>query len=220
MMIAPQFLIMGGFAVLVGGVAVAVRVRERRRRAAYEQFSLVRGFTFEPERPNGEQRFRDVFEAFNQGRRRTWGYTISGAKDQQTFVAFEYRWVTGSGKHSSTHRVSGIVWERDGTAFPKFVLGPEGWLSRIGALFGMQDIDFVDSPDFSRAYRLTGPDEMSIRELFTPDLRRFFEATPNQYVAGGGPFLFWFRNAQLPPAEQLDEWLEHGDQVRRRFLTA
>lgn len=218
MTIEPQWLIIGGVAALVAVVAVISRAQERKRRAAYEEFSLIRGFTFEAQRPNGERRFSEVFEPFNEGRRRTWGYTISGNKNQEPFTAFEYKWVTGSGKNASAHRLSGIVWERETVSLPKFGLSPEGWFTGLGELFGMQDIDFPDSPEFSKTYRLKGPDEPSVRQLFTEELRRFFEATPNQHVAGGGRFLFWFRNVHLPSADQLDEWLEQGDHVRRRFF--
>jgi hypothetical protein len=219
MTIDIQWIVFGGVAVLVGAVALVARAREQKRRAAYEEFSLVRGFTFEPERPEAERRFEDVFEPFTQGRRRKWGYTIAGSKNGVPFTAFEYSWVTGGGKNSSTHRVSGIVWERDGLTLPKFALSPEGWFSRLGGIFGMQDIDFSESSDFSRGYRLKGPDEAGIRVLFTPEIRQFFASTPEQHVAGGGRFLFWWRHMRLPGAEHFDEWLEQGDHVRRRFLT-
>lgn len=219
MTIDIQWIVFGGVAALVGAAALIARAREQKRRAAYEEFSLVRGFTFEPERPEGERQFEDVFEPFTQGRRRKWGYTIGGSKNGVPFIAFEYSWVTGGGKNSSTHRVSGIVWERDGVTLPKFALSPEGWFSRLGGMFGMQDINFPESSDFSRGYRLKGPDEAGIRALFTPEMCQFFAATPGQHVAGGGRFLFWWRNIRLPVAEQLDEWLEQGDHVRRRFLT-
>lgn len=218
-MIELHWLIIGGGAALVAVVVLRAKARERKRRASYEEFSLVRGFTFEPERPNGERRFSDVFEPFTQGRGRRWEYTISGRRPEP-FTAFQYRWVTGSGKNSSVHRLSGIVWERDGLSLPKFALSPAGWFTRLGELFGRQDIDFPESPDFSKAYRLRGPDEAAVRELFTLDIRHFFEATPDQHVAGGGRFLFWFRKRQLPPADELDEWLEQGDHVRRRFFKA
>jgi len=42
--------------------------------------------------------------------------------------------------------------------------------------------------------------------------------TLGQHVAAGGRFLFWWVDGRLPNAEQLDEWLELGDQVRRRFF--
>jgi hypothetical protein len=218
MVIEPQWIFLGGGLALVSAVALAVRTAERRRREAYEAHCLMRGFQFAPGRPEGERPFRDFFEPFNQGRRREWGYTIGGRLHGAPFTAFEYKWVTGGGKNSSTHRINGIVWERDET-LPTFVLSPEGWVTRLGAVFGMQDIDFEESPDFSRAYRLKGPDEAAIRALFAPEIRLFFAATPHQHVAGGGRFLFWWRSGRLPKAEQLDEWLEEGDRVRRRFFT-
>jgi hypothetical protein len=218
MTIGLPWMMMGGVAAVLGVAALVARSLERKRRAAYEEYSLVRGFTFEPERSDGERRFGDVFGPFTEGRRRQWGYTISGTKNRAPFVVFEYSWVTGSGKNSSKNRLGAMLWERDGLALPTFALSPEGWFSRLGAMLGMQDIDFAESPEFSRAYRLKGPDEAAIRSLFTPEIRQFFAATPKQLVAGGGRFLFWWRSMRLPVADQLDEWLEQGDQVRRRFL--
>lgn len=216
-MIALELLLAGGGAALAIGGYVAYRAWERKRRAAHEEFSAIRGFRFEAERPGGEAHLRDVFEPFNQGRQRRWGYTITGTKNRAPFTAFEYRWVTGSGRHSSAHRIAGIVWERD-APFPAFVLTPQGWLMRVGIFFGMQDIDFDESPEFSRAYRLKGPDEASVRSLFSSDVRHFFAATPDQQVAGGGRYLLWWRSGRFPPIEKLDEWLERGDHVRRRFI--
>jgi len=85
-------------------------------------------------------------------------------------------------------------------------------------VFGMQDIDFTDSAEFSKAYRLEGPDEASVRSLFIPQIRQFFAATPGQHVTGGGRFLIWWFASLLPSAQSLDEWLEQGDHVRRRFF--
>jgi hypothetical protein len=217
-MIPLPWLIGGGVVAIVGAAIAVARRLEQKRRAALEEFSLVRGFRFEAERPDAEQALQQAFEPFNQGRSRTWGCTITGQKNRVPFTAFEYSWVTGSGKHSSRHHIAVVLWERDGADFPKFMLSPEGWFTRLGDLFGMQDIDFVESPDFSRAYRLKGPDEARIRALFSPDIRQFFEATPDQQVAGSGRFLFWWNGGRLPPTEQLDEWLEQGDHVRRRFI--
>ena len=218
MTIPLPWLFVGGLAVMLGGLGFLLAARNRKRRAAYIEYSLIRGFTFENERPEGERRYADAFEPFTVGRSRKWGHTISGIRNQSAFTAFEYRWTTGSGKSSHTHWIGGIVWERERAVFPKFTLSPEGWVSRLGQIFGMQDIDFVESPEFSRMYQLKGPDEPLIRQLFSTEIRRFFEATPNQHVAGGGPFLFWFKHGQLPSIDELDEWLEQGDHVRRRFF--
>jgi hypothetical protein len=216
-MIEPLILVGGGIAI-VGTVAWFHRARERKRREAYAEFSLIRGYTYEPRRAKGEGPFREAFEVFQKGRDDSWRNTITGTKNRAPFTAFEYVWHTGSGHSRHTHTVSGLIWEREDVSLPKFSLAPEGWFSRLGAWFGKRDIDFVESPEFSRAYQLKGADEHAVRQLFTADVRRFFEATPNQKVNASGRFLFWWFETALPPAERLDEWLEKGDQVRRRFF--
>jgi len=218
MIIPVPVLMMSAVIALLGIGTLVAQALERKRRAAYEEYSLIRGFRFEAERPDAERGYRSVFDPFTQGRRHQWGCTISGTRNGMLFTAFEYRWVTGGGKNSSRHVLSAILWEQEGAQFPKFAIGPEGWFSRLAQRFGMQDIDFPDSIEFSQAYRLHGADEPGIRALFTPEKRQFFAATPDQNVAGGGKSLFWWRSGRLPKPEEFDEWLERGDQVRRRFF--
>ena len=217
-MVSPEFWFVAGAVALAGAIVGIARSLEKKRREAFEVYCLTRGFTFETERPQAERRYEDVLDLFRAGRSKKWGYTICGTRNGFPFTAFEYKWVTGGGKSSSTHHIRAILWETPDSPFPRFALTPEGVLERLGALFGLQDINFEDSPEFSRAYRLRGNNEAEIRSLFTPELRTFFAATPGQKVAGGGRFLFWWDSGRLPQAERLDEYLEEGDRVRRRFL--
>lgn len=214
MTIDPWYIVVGGLVVFSVWTALRSRALERRRREAYAEFCLIRGFKYEPPHPEGERRFRDVFDDFQKGDGSSWRNTITGTRNGTPFTAFEYVWKEGK----ATHMRSGIIWERDDGSFPKFELAPEGWLSRVGELFGARDIDFTESPEFSKAYRLTGPNESVIRALFTPEIRQFFAATPNLRLTGGGRFLIWWFATLLPPSSALDEWLERGDHVRRRFF--
>ena len=217
MTVEPWILVGGVLAVIAAG-ALVQRALDRKRREAYTEYCLIRGYSYEPQRPGGEQRFRDAFEPFQKGNTKSWRNAITGTKNHAPFTAFEYVWHTGAGRNRHKHVVSGVVWERDGTPFPTFSLLPEGWFSRLGDFFAKRDIDFLDSPEFSAAYQLKGPDEDAIRRLFTPEIRHFFAATPQQKVTGGGSFLIWWSASALPKAERLDEWLEQGDHVRRRFF--
>src|SRR4051812_44731822 len=106
-------LFVGGVSAVIGGIVLFARAQERKRRTAYEEFCMVRGFAFEPKGRGGGRCFADAFEPFNEGHRRSWRYTISGKKNQSPFIAFEYQWVTGSGKNATVHQISGVVWERD-----------------------------------------------------------------------------------------------------------
>lgn len=218
MLIEPIWIALGGGLALAGGIALLVRAQERKRREAYQEFCLVRGFRFDERRPDAHKPYEDLFDLFNAGRSRAWGYTISGTKNGAPFTAFEYKWVTSGGKNSHTNHLHAILWESDGASLPRFALTPEGLLSRLGQLFGMQDIDFDDAPEFSRLYRLRGDDEAGVRGLFTAELRAFFGVTPGQRLSGRGRSLFWWRSGRLPRPDRLDEWLEEGDRIRRRFF--
>jgi hypothetical protein len=218
MTLPPQTYLIGGIAIVIGAGALISYVWDRKRRAGYAEFCLVRGFKFAPQQPDGERRFRDVFDVFRKGGSDSWRNTITGERNGIPFMAFEYHWTEGGGKSRHDETRCGMIWESDDVSFPKFALVPEGWFSKIGEFFGMQDIDFPESPEFSDSYRLSGPSESGIRDLFTPDIRQFFAAMPPQRVVGGGRFLIWWFESNLPSAKDLDEWLERGDQVRRRFF--
>ncbi len=218
MLIEPQWIVLGGVGVLaVGGVLLA-RAAERKRREALEGFCLMRGFRFEAERSAAEVALAALAEQFRSGHSRKWGYTLTGVLSGRPITAFEYRWVTGGGKSSHRHDLHAILWETAGVPLPAFTLGPENLLTRLAGVFGGQDIDFDDSPEFSGAYRLRGEDEAAIRAFLTPDLRQYLALTPGQQIAAGGPRFLWWRRGRLPKPDQLEQFLMEGDALARRFL--
>ena len=201
---------------VVAGIALANRIVTNRRRTAYEAFCLERGYRFEPERPGEEARHVATCRVFSEGHRRTWAFTISGTSGGTPFTAFEYRWTTGSGKNSQTHRIGGLLWTVE-RALPQFLLTPEGLWARLAAYFGGQDIDFAESPEFSSAYRLRGSDEAAVRAVFTPARRQVFEMFRGQHAAGAGQELMWWRDGALPPPDQFDEFLMEGQRIQLAF---
>src|SRR5436853_1892807 len=140
---------------VVAGIALANRITTNRRRRAYETFCFERGYRFEPERPGEEARHVATCPVFSEGHRRTWGFTIVGTSGGTPFTAFEYKWTTGSGKNSQTHRIGGLLWTVE-RSLPQFLLTPEGLWARLAAYFGGQAIDFPEAPEFSSAYRVPG----------------------------------------------------------------
>jgi len=210
--------------VLALGVPVAIavsllayaRVVDGRRTRAYAEFSFPRGFRFERDRPGHEARFAASCPLFTEGHRRRWGYTITGHRGDAPFTAFEYRWTTGSGKSSNTRTIAAVQWPIE-RRLPTFMLTPEDLRAKLAVLFGGQDVDFDDSPEFSRRYRLQGTDEDAVRALFTPELRQALMHHPKQHIAGGWRELFWWRTGRLPAPDAFDEFLMEADRVRRMF---
>jgi hypothetical protein len=208
-----------------GGIVTAVFLWQRRRREALEQYCLVRGYRFEPERRGAESNL-EGFGVFRQGHNRRWRATITGQSGGRPFTAFEYTYVTGGGKNSSHHRLTVMLWESTETSLPAFTLVPEGFFRRLAQRFGAKDFDFDEDPEFSRAYQLQGDDEARVRALFTPGRRAFLTAPgidgdkpPRHHLAAAGARLAWWREGGLPGPDQLDQFLALGDAVRRQFLS-
>jgi len=190
---------------------------EKRRREAYEEFCLMRGFTFERSHPSAPEAYAAV-PLFAKGRSRRWGYTIGGRWNGRTFTAFEYRFTRGGGNSRHTESFSVMQWDGDDVALPRFCCTPEGFWDRLAQRFGRQDFDFPEDPAFSDAYQLQGDDEAAVRGSFTAEVRRHLLANPRQHVAGAGHALFWWRPGRLPKPDDLDALFAEGDGVRRLFL--
>jgi len=206
-------------------VAAVVLYHERRRRAALEEYCLIRGYRFERERPGAEAPLGGTFAVFTHGHRRRWGATITGQVGGRPFTAFEYTYVTGGGKSSNRHRFTAMLWESAQASLPRFSLVPEGIFSRLAQRFGTQDFDFDEDPEFSRAYQLQGDDERAVRALFSPARRAMLmveapdgRRAPQHHLAGGGTRLLWWRDGRLPKSEVLDQLIADGDRLRRLFI--
>jgi hypothetical protein len=223
-MIPPILPVLGAIAV-AGGVAASVLYSQRRRRAALEEYCLIRGYRFERERPGAAVPLADAFGNFAHGRRRRWGVTITGQVGGRPFTAFEYRYVTGGGHGSHHHRFSAMLWESAEASLPRFSLVPEGFFRRLAQRLGTQDFDFEEDPEFSRAYQLQGDDERAVRALFTPARRTLLvtespdgRRAPRHRLSGAGSQLLWWREGRLPEADGLDQMIADGDRLRRAFL--
>lgn len=91
---------------------------------------------------------------------------------------FDYVFVTGSGKSSTTHEYS-VVCFYLGQAFPKFQLTPHTFWDKVSALFGARDVQIgdpefdkhfkviADNPGWLQAVMVSGIDEVTLNERQT-----------------------------------------------------
>ncbi len=89
----------------------------------------------------------------------------------------------------------------DAILAPEFELEPERWYSKIAELFGRQDIDFKDDPDFSSNFQLRGPSESAIREFLSPARRRALIAFPKLSLQVGSKAMIVVQKKQLKPQD-------------------
>ena len=198
-----------------GSLLVAAQV-DRRRTAEYTAWCQARHLRFDHELRDEDLKFAEICPLFTLGRSHYWGYSISGECDGVPYTMFEYRYTTGSGRGGHTNITSAIAWRTE-REFPQFSLTPERFVDRMAAFLGGQDIDFHDSPEFSRARRLRGTSESAVRALFTPRLREAMTSIGEEGVAGGRHHLFWWRLGQLPSPQDLDQFLADGERIRLEF---
>lgn len=220
----PIVVILIGLAIPLGIIAAYV-YRDRRHRAALQEYCQMRGYGFNPERPGAEETLAQAFAIFGRGHGRQWGATIAGQVGDRPFTMFDYTYITGTGRSRHYHRLAMMLWEVPGASLPRFNLGPEGFFRRLAQRFGAQDFDFEGDDEFSRGYELQGDDEAAVRALFTA-ARRAYVTSPGpdgkagrrHHLAGAATRLLWWRDGRLPEGEVLDQLIAEGDGLRRLFM--
>lgn len=147
---------------------------------------------------------------------------MTGLVDGTEVLIFEHRPARSGPAHTppaggERHRPGRqtvIGFRSDALDLPPFEMVPEGLVQKIGALFGGQDIDFGDSPRFSRRYTLRGAGEETIRRMFSPEVRAYFAERRGWSLEGSGDVLALYRAGEVAPPSRVPEWLE----VARSFL--
>lgn len=107
---------------------------------------------------------------------------------------------------------------------PEFSLDPEKLRHKVSARTRDTDIDFDDSPRFSKTYLLRGEEEGRVREIVSKPVRDFLERHPNRCVRCYGSQLVYYRPVRLlkwaafrprPVEALLNEGLELTRLLRR-----
>jgi hypothetical protein len=195
------------------------RLIERRRQNVYAAFCLTRGYEYVPSRSNAETPYAEVVGMFKIGSRHKWRDEISGVFNGRPFTAFEYQYVSGTGRFQAAYNKAMIHWQVDRASLPHFTMVPANtYLFRIGRT--PEDVDFPDDKAFSKACIITGSDQVAMRALFTPQLRTALAAVPGLYVAAQARDVFWWREGRLPGPDGFEAFLTDGDHVLKLFAAS
>jgi len=201
-----SFVIIGGALALIGGVAWLGWMQEKKRKEAMQAAALALGFSYSDEE-SGECHGLPVFE---RGRARRARNVLTGETAGNAVTLMDYQYTTGSGKNSQTHRQTIAVFPQAGTGLPDFELGPENFLHRLGQVFGYQDIDFEEDPEFSKAFLLRGSDEKAIRRTFTASVRAACGNFTEWNVQCRGGRIAAFRSRARPEASEIPSFLANA----------
>lgn len=97
---------------------------------------------------------------------------------------------------------------------PEFTLDREGFLERIYALAGFEDIPIENHSDFSKRFYLLGDNEEAIKGFFDDDLVHFFESNPYYHIESNGSGLLVFSKERLAGIKEIKALYDFGKRLR------
>ncbi len=215
-----DFVVVVMVAGIVGSVVLAFVIgsrMEKKRREAMRALAEAWGFHFN-EKMEGlaEAEFAGL-RLFTLGRSKVGSNLIYRHEDHGSELLFDYRYTTGGGKNSQTHRQTVVAMTFTG-ALPAFELRPEHVFHKIGGMLGMQDIKIPDRPAFSGKFLLREADEEAIRGVFTGPVCDLLERNPKLSVEARDHYLIVYRAARRPKPDELAGYLELARQIRDTLL--
>ncbi|RMH69217.1 MAG: hypothetical protein D6675_13225 [Gemmatimonadetes bacterium] len=197
---------------------------EYKRRQEMETLARQFHFRFFPKDESGLLEQLEVFDLFTKGHSREIRNIMERRIKSRDILmrVFDYRYVTGSGKNSSTYNQTVIYFQSEHLHLPQFILHPESIFHKIGEAFGFKDIDFPAYPAFSKHYRLVGKPEARVRGAFTPPILTFLEQEYTQkrrwWVEGQNHELIVYRKNKRASAKNMVEFMKVSTQIFDYFV--
>jgi hypothetical protein len=204
----------------VGAIAYGGYLAEKKRIEDLQRVAAELGFDFERVGQADFLQSLSHFNLFTPGHSKSITNLMRGRTQDLDAAIFDYRYVTGHGKHRHVSNHSVICFRFEGPELPRFGLCPENFTHRIGQWFGYQDIDFETHATFSDKYLLRGRDEQAVRGLFTGTVLDYFEDKPGLSAEGAGNTLLFYRHATRVRPENIRSFLEEGFAVLGLFRRA
>ena len=147
-----------------------------------------------------DRAFADQFLAFrclHRGRSQYAHNVAQGAWNGRYVYAFDYHYVTGSGKSRRTHRFSSIVL-RSSVSLKPLHLRPEGILDRVTEFFGLDDIDF-ESAEFSRSFHVKSKDKRWAYDVLHPRTIEFLLSMPRFSIQFDDRYVIVWKDHRFEP---------------------
>jgi len=205
---------------IVGAIALMAvlvfvgRLKEKKRTEALREVAANLSFEFAD---SDEQLLSHLgsFPLFSQGSSRKMKNVLRGTSSNTEVSFFDYQYTTSGGDDSTTHQQTGICFRSERLQLPNFELRPEYWYHKIGNIFGYQDINFDDYPEFSRRYLLRSDDEDGA--LFTASAIEHLEGQSDICAEGRDDRLIVYRAGTRVKPLELPDFLATGFDVFAAF---
>ena len=143
-------------AMAIGGIILAYLANKKHREALRAQAARL-GLRFSPDKSRDLARRYEFLKHMRTGRDRYAHNILDGTYRGYPVTAFDYHFVTGSGKNTQHHYLSFYIHHLP-ISVPELTIGPEGFFSKIAQAIGYDDIDF-ESHEFSRKFCVRSRDK-------------------------------------------------------------
>ena len=202
-------LVFGGFCILAGVIIFVGLFQAKKRREALAKLAGSLDMSFAPGKHKPTDLGLSRMDLFAKGRSKRISNLMRGKFADTECLLFDYRYTTGSGKNSSTHNQTVVAFKIDGGDLPPFTCKPEHFFHKFMDFFGHEDINFEDHPKFSKAYRLNGENEASVRAIFNKEVIELLESQTERRwsVDGAGGWLVIHRTGLIIKPEDCSQFL-------------
>ncbi len=203
-------------AVIVLGLVLLISHYAGKRSKALQQAAAEFNLQYQPKDDGSLLDSLSRFNLFQHGHHKRITNIMTGTYHGVSLKLFDYRYTTGGGKSSHIWSQTVLLFGND-LELPVFVLKPENMFHRIGKVFGYQDINFVQHPQFSGYYLLQGADEDAVRGCFRENVLLYFDAHRGFSLQGEGADLLCFRHGKRIAATMLQEFMDSSLEIYALF---
>ena len=212
-----EFLTNPVFYVILAVIAAFVGARyyaDKRRKQAMAGVAQQLGLEFEESVDDGMlERFSDL-HLFGKGSNRKVLNLMTARRSRVEIMIFDYRYQQGGGKNRRSSTQTVVAFELVGMDLPGFECRSENVFHKIGQVFGYQDIDFDDDPEFSKSMVLRGEDVSRIRQMMNRDIRNFIKENKELSVEGKHNLLLVYRHAKQIKPDRIVQALDTAESLR------
>ncbi|MDX1477911.1 MAG: hypothetical protein R3301_09415 [Saprospiraceae bacterium] len=191
--------------------------RKTKRTHALQEYADRNGHAFQWKDEFGLVKYFGDLKLFQRGHSRRARNIRRMAKDQYgEYGHFDYSYVISTGNSHQVFRQTVYYRIDKSLLLPQFHMFPERWYHQVGKWFGMQDINFMAYPKFSKAYLLQGEQEGFVRDLFEDrSLIRHFKIHRNWSIEAVGYYFVMYHNRKLQRVPDLSKFVRTGNTLHR-----
>jgi hypothetical protein len=191
--------------------------RARERTAALKAVAGELGFDFHPAGDSALLARVQQFGLGGKGSIPRLSNLLRGKANGLDCAVFDFEYTVGQGtalsdpgQQPQATAQTVIAIQSPDLNLPAFVLGPTRYWHALGALLGMQDLNFESHPVFSKKYVLKAVDEAAVRRLFDRPTLDHFEQAGDITVEGAGDAFLLYCEGQVIDAKDVSATLKQG----------